>query len=183
MNQAITFDLFVEKLAECEKVFGRKIDNPNENVCLAYQENPINQIASRGDHNDRGKGQSQWKKIDNQNDRQFLYCKRCGRKGSNEAHECKLSWQKIESFKGNSFKKKDKTKVCNDKSSDDNISGAAQFSCDSDGDQYVLIVLECASTSSWYDTWILDTGATQHMTFRRDYVEELLIRVIVVRFT
>ena len=48
--KTITFDLLVEKLVEREKAFGRKIDNPNENVCLACQENPINKIASSGDH-------------------------------------------------------------------------------------------------------------------------------------
>ena len=36
--KTITFDLLVEKLAEREKAFRRKIDYPNENVCLAYQE-------------------------------------------------------------------------------------------------------------------------------------------------
>lgn len=118
--KTITFDLLVEKLVEREKAFGRKIDNTNKNVCFSHKEKPLNKISSRGGYNDRGKGRGQWRKNDNLNDRQHLYCKRCGRKGSHEAHECKLSWDKI--------KQKDKTKVYNnDKHSDDKIPGATQF--------------------------------------------------------
>ena len=28
------------------------------------------------------------------------------------------------------------------------------------------------SFSSWYDSWVLDTGATCHMTFRRDLFDQ-----------
>lgn len=35
--KTITFDQLVEKLAERENAFGRKIDNTSENVCLAHE--------------------------------------------------------------------------------------------------------------------------------------------------
>jgi len=164
----ITFDSLVKKIAEREKDFGKKTapQSSEEAVCLAHREKNLAQESSRGRGGRRGRGRifrgrggrhSQGEKSD-------LHCICCKRDGSHDAFTCKLPWDRIKQERN---QPKGKT---NDKEK-----GKAPESAH-------YVVAHCnvgvnedlfnASLASWKNGWLLDSGATCHMTFRRDFFEE-----------
>ena len=164
----ITFDTLVKKSAEREKAFGKRIASKSseEAVCFAYKEKHPVQDSSRGRGGRRGRGRyfrggggrhSQGEKAD-------LHCIRCKRNGSHDASTCKLPWDKIEQQRN---QQKGKT--------DDTDKGKALESAH-------YVVAQCnigvnedlfnASLASWKNDWLLDLGATCHMTHRKYFFEE-----------
>jgi hypothetical protein len=94
--------------------------------------------------------------------KQILQCHRCGNVG-HTSNNSRTPWKKISEKKE---KTKDKDKKPPEK---DNPLESAHY-----------VVAHCnlgieevfsTSFSSWNDTWLLDIGATCHMTFRKDFFE------------
>jgi len=86
------------------------------------------------------------------------------RNGSHDASTCKLPWEKIEQQRN---QKKGKT--------NDTDKGKALESTHYVVAQYNIGVNEDlfnASLASWKNDWLLDSGATCHMTHRKDFFEE-----------
>ena len=114
---------------------------------------------SKGDCSKRGRRRRNFKGRggrNNFNKRSYLQCKRCGKTG----HTSDQFWASWDSIKDKHNQNKD----------------------DQDASKYFdsCIVAHCnlgfnemTSLSSYKDCWLLDTGATSHMTFRKDCFEEL----------
>jgi len=95
----------------------------------------------------------------NPHEKTNIHCDRCRKNGSHEENTCRIPWDKIKDKKD---KKEDKGKAS------DMVKGKALESAHS-------IVAHCnigvtedlfnTSFSSWRDVWLLETGATCHMTF------------------
>ena len=107
----------------------------------------------RGRRNFRGRGGK-----NNSSKRSDLKCKHCGKIG-HIADQCWASWDSI--------KDRHNQKKCDNKNQD------ASKSSDSVVAHCNLGINEMTSLSSYTDCWLLDTGATSHMTFRKDCFEEL----------
>ena len=82
-------------------------------------------------------------------------CKRCGKTG-HTSDQCWASWDSI----------KDKHNQKKDDQDASKYSSCIVAHCN-------LGINEMTSLSSYKDCWLLDTSATSHMTFRKDYFEEL----------
>ena len=88
--------------------------------------------------------------------RSNLQCKHCGKTG-HTSDQCWASWDSI----------KDK----HNQNKDDQ--DASKFSDSCIVAHCNLGINEMTSLSFYKDCWLLDTGATSHMTFRKDCFEEL----------
>eukprot|EP00253_Pinus_taeda_P032022 PITA_32022 len=137
-----------------------------EVVCLAHKEKHPAQDSSRGKGGRRGRGRyfrgrggrhSQGQKVD-------LHCIRCKRNGSHDASTCKLPWDKIEQQRNQQKGKTDDTDK--DKAPKSAHSVVAQCNIGVNEDLYN------ASLASWKNDWLLDSGATCHMTHRKDFFDE-----------
>jgi hypothetical protein len=84
--------------------------------------------------------------------------------GSHEATDCRVPWEKI--------KEKQNQKEDRDKTSEPVEGKALAHYVVSHCNIGVIEDLFNASLSFWEDAWLLDTGATSHMTFRRDFFED-----------
>ena len=104
-----------------------------------------------GRRNFRGRGGR-----NNSSKRSYLKCKRCGKIG-HTADQCWASW---DSIKDKHNQKKDDAS----KSSDSTHCIIAHCN---------IGINEMTSLLSYKYCWLLDTGATSHMTFRKDCFEEL----------
>ena len=93
--------------------------------------------------------------------RSYLKCKRCGKIG-HSADQCWASWDSIKG--GHNQKKDDNENQDASKSSDSAHCIVAHCN---------LGINEMTSLSSYKDCWLLDTGETSHMTFRKDCFEEI----------
>eukprot|EP00253_Pinus_taeda_P028857 PITA_28857 len=137
-----------------------------EVVCIAHREKNLAQDSLRGRGGRRGRGRNfrGRRGRHSQGEKSNLHCIRCKRGGSHDASTCKLPWDKIEHERN---QPKGKT---NDKEK-----GIAPKSAH-------YVVAHCnirvnedlfnASLASWKNDWFLDSGATCHVTFRRDFFEE-----------
>jgi hypothetical protein len=135
----------VEKIAECEKDFEKKTIYPTgEIACFAQKGKNQSHDSYRGEGS--------------KSERSDLHCVHCGKNG-HEAKTCRIPWEKI---KEKQEQKEEKGKALE----------SAHF-----------VIAHCniginedlfkTSFSSWRDAWLLDTGATCHMNFWRDFFEEL----------
>ena len=164
----ITFDSLVKKFAEREKAFGKKTapQSSEEVVCLAHKEKNLSQDSSRGRSGHRGRGRNFRGRGDrhSQGEKSDLHYIRYKRDGSRDASTCKLPWDKIEQERN---QPKDKTK--------DKEKGKAPESTHYVLAHYNIGVNEDlfnASLASWKNDWLLDSGATCHMTHRKYFFEE-----------
>ena len=154
--KAMTFETLVEKIAEREKEFGKESKPNEETFCLAQKWHKSKEEFAKDENRSRGQGRGQRGQyrgrggIFNQGEKNFY---RCG-KTCHFASYCRNSWDKI-------VNKKEQVQ---DKGNDQgNPSESAHCN---------LGIEEAFSTLfSWNDTWLLDTGATCHMTFRKDFFE------------
>ncbi len=164
----ITFDSLVKKFAEREKAFGKKTppESFEEVMCLAHKEKHLAQDSFRGRGGHRGRGRYFRGRggRHSQGEKAYLHCVCCKRNGSPDASTCKLPWDKIEQQR---IQRKGKT--------NDTDKGKAPESTH-------YVVAQCnigvnedlfnASLASWKNDWFLDSGATYHMTHRKDFFEE-----------
>eukprot|EP00253_Pinus_taeda_P014298 PITA_14298 len=171
--KSIMHDVKSTKFVEREKAFGKKTapESSEEAVYLAHKEKHPTQDSSRGRGGRRGRGRyfrgrggrhSQGEKAD-------LHCIRCKRNGSHDASTCKLPWDKIEQQRN---QQKGKT--------DDTYKGKAPESAHYVVAQFNIGVNEDlfnASLASWKNDWLLDSGATCHMTHRKDFFEDFIDNV------
>ena len=111
---------------------------------------------SKGDCSKKGRGRINFRGRGSRSKRSDLQCKRCGKTG-HTSNQCWASWDSI----------KDKH---NQKKDDQD---ASKFSDSCIVAHCNLGFNEMTSLSSYKDCWLLDTGATSHMTFRKDCFEEL----------
>ena len=174
--KAMTFDTLVDKIVEREKSFGKQESfstSTIETLCLAQKAQKPRGESSRFDNNHRDRGSRPFrgreghyhqgdKQQDDrrpkhfQNDKQSLKCYMCGKLGHTSSH-CHPPWDKISEKKEQQPPNKGKPPE---------YANYIVAHCN-------LSINEVFSTSfaSWEDTWILDTGDTCHMTFRRDFFE------------
>ena len=140
-----------------------------EAAYLAHREKSHAPDSSRGRGGRRGRGRRNFtERGGRQADKSNLHCTRCNRDG-HDASKCRTPWNKIEQHRN-----QDKGKT-NDKDK-----GKAPESA-----HYVLAHcnngvtedLFDVSFTSWRDDWLLDSGATCHMTFRKDFFEEFTDKV------
>jgi hypothetical protein len=96
----------------------------------------------------------------NQGDRSNLHCTRCKKNGSHEADDCRVPWDKIKEDRHN--KKEDKGKTSEPTKGNPPESAHYIVSHCNIG---VTEDLFNTSYTPWRDAWLLDTGATSHMTF------------------
>ena len=145
---SIVGDVLTSKETWFRKI--KKSSEPGEES-IGFVQNTKNRFKdpSKGDCSKRGRG-------GRNNSRKGSKCKRC-RKTGHTSDQCWASWESIKDMH-------------NQKTHDQNASKSSD-SC---------IVAHCnlgfnemTSLSSYKDCWLLDTGATSHMTFRKDCFEEL----------
>ena len=164
----ITFESLVKKFAEREKAFRKKIalESSEENVHLAHKEKHPAQDSTRGRGGRRGRGRyfrgrggrhPQGEKAD-------LHCIRCKRNGSHDASTCKLPWDKIEQRRNQQKGKTDDTDKGKAPESAHYIEAQCNIGVNED--------LFNTSLASWKNDWLLDSGATCHMTHRKDFFED-----------
>ena len=96
-----------------------------------------------------------------QGEKSNLHCIRCNRDRSHDASTCKFPWDKIEQER-NQAKGKTNEK---DKGKAPETAYSVVAHCNIGVNEDLLN----ASLSSWKNYWLLDLGATCHMTFRRDF--------------
>lgn len=163
--KSFNFDTLVEKIAKCEKAFGKKktIQSNVEIACLAHKEKKKINDSSRGDSrresNKRGHGRRQFRGRGgrhNQGERPHRHGTRCNI-NVHEARCCWITWEKISERQE---QKQDKAKA-------------------PESAHYIVAhcnigVNELFNTSfaSWRDAWLLDTSATCHMIVQRGYFED-----------
>jgi hypothetical protein len=167
--KSITFDTLVEKVAKREKDFGKKsAQSIGENMHLAPKGKNQSHNSSRGEGSKRGRGRKNLKGrgVDTAKVRDLIFivivAERMGhmKQRHAESHGRRSKTNRIK-------KKTSKTS--------DLEKGKAPKSSH-------YIVAHCnvgvtedlfnTSFASWTDAWLLDTGATCHMTFRRDFFED-----------
>jgi hypothetical protein len=94
-----------------------------------------------------------------------LHCTLCRRNGSHEATNCKFPWDKIKEDIQNHKENKGKTsELAKGKAPTHYIVSHCNIG--------VTEELFNTSFPSWRDAWLLDIGATSHMTFKRDRFED-----------
>jgi hypothetical protein len=96
----------------------------------------------------------------NQGDRSNLRCTHCKKNGSHEANECKVPWENIKEDK--QTKKENKSKPL------EPIKGKPPKSSHYIVSHFNIGVTKYLFNTSytpWRDAWLLETGATSHMTF------------------
>eukprot|EP00253_Pinus_taeda_P012451 PITA_12451 len=166
--KSIVHDIKSTKFAEREKAFGKKtiFESSKETVCLANKEKYPAQNSTRGRGGRRGRGRyfrgrggrnSQEEKAD-------LHCIRCKRNGSHDASTCKLPWDKIEQRRNQQKGKIDDTDKGKAPESAHYIEAQCNIGVNED--------LFNTSLASWKNDWLLDSGATCHMTHRKDFFED-----------
>eukprot|EP00253_Pinus_taeda_P029725 PITA_29725 len=164
----ITFDSLVKRFVEREKAFGKKTapESSKETVCLAHKEKHPTQDSIRGRGGRRGRGRyfrgkggkhSQGEKAD-------LHCIRFKRNGSHDASTCKLPWDKIEQKRNQQKGKTDDTDKGKAPESTHYVEAQCKIGVNED--------LFNASLDSWKNDWLLDSGATYHMTHRKYFFED-----------
>eukprot|EP00253_Pinus_taeda_P031134 PITA_31134 len=164
----ITFDSLVKKFVEREKAFGKKTvpESSEDTVCLANKEKYPAQESTRGRGGRRRRGRHfrgrgarhpQGEKAD-------LHCIRCKRNGSHDASTCKLPWDKIEKRRNQQKGKTDDTDKGKAPESAHYIEAQCNIGVNED--------LFNTSLASWKNDWLLDSGATCHMTHRKDFFED-----------
>ena len=168
----ITFDSLEKKFTKREKAFGKKTTPLyfEEVVCFTHREKNHSQDSSsrggrrgRGRRNFRGRGGRQ-----TQSEKSDLHCIHCN-KYWHDASTCKLPWERIEQ----------KINQENGKTHDRDKGKALESA------HYVLAhcnieVIEDlfnASLTCWRNVWLLDSGATCHMNFRKYFFEEFTDKV------
>eukprot|EP00253_Pinus_taeda_P016613 PITA_16613 len=166
--KSIMHDIKSTKFAEREKAFGKKTtpESSKETVCLAHKEKHPAQDSTRGRGGRRGRGRyfrgrggrhSQGEKAD-------LQCIRCKINGSHDASTCKLPWDKIEQKRNQQKGKTDDTDKGKAPESAHYIEAQCNIGVNED--------LFNTSLASWKNDWLLDSGATCHMTHRKDFFED-----------
>lgn len=133
-------------------------------MCIAQKGKNVAYDSSRGESSNHGRGRRNHRGRggrSNQGDREErnnLHCIRCDRRG-HEANTCRTPWDKIKEQEQDKNKKPESTH---------------------------FIVAHCNTTienlcntsfASWQDAWLIDTGASCHMSFRRDFFEELNTKI------
>jgi hypothetical protein len=176
----VTFDSLSELLAQHSKSFGKQKQS-GEDLLFTKAEsskgrgkqnfgNFQNHSSNRG--HGRGRGQGRGRSNFNQQNfqsnppnnnaqsgrgRNFsqVRCKRCLRMG-HYASNCLTSNDQLPKFK---------------QTSNSNSQQSAQYAEDQDyqDDQYEYVFTTVQQEDSFENDWILDTWATQHMTYRKDY--------------
>jgi hypothetical protein len=101
--KSITFDKLVEKVAECEKTFGKKsTHSTGETMCLAQKGKSQPHDSSRGEYNKRGCGRNTFRGrgVDTTKVRDPIFIvPRCKKNGSHEANDYRVPWEKIKEYK------------------------------------------------------------------------------------
>ena len=105
---------------------------------------------------ERGRGRRNFRGRGGKNKRSDLQCKSCGKTG-HTSNQCWASW---DSIKDNHNQKKDDSKN-QDASKSSDSAHCIVAHCN-------LRINEMTSLSSYTECWLLDTGATSHMTFIKD---------------
>ena len=164
----ITFDSLVKTFVEREKAFGKKIapQSSEEAMCLAHKENNLAQDSSRGRGGRRGRGRYFRGKggRHSQGEKSDFHCIRCKRNGSHDASSCKLPWHKIEQQRNQPKGKINDTNKGKAPESTHYVVAQCNIGVNED--------LFNASLASSKNDWLLDLGATCHMTHRKDCFEE-----------
>ena len=111
---------------------------------------------------ERGRGRRKFRGRGGRNKRSDLQCKRCGKTG-HTSDKCWASW---DSIKEKHYHKKDDSKN-QDASKSSNSTHCIVAHCN-------LGINEMTSLSSYKDCWLLDTGVTSHMTFRKIVLNNLM---------
>jgi len=93
-----------------------------------------------------------------------LHCICYKRNGSHDASTCKLPWEKIEQQRNQQKGKTDDTNEGKAPESTHYVVAQRNIGVNED--------LFNASLASWKNDWLLDLGATCHMTHRKDFFEE-----------
>ena len=99
-----------------------------------------------------------------QGEKADLHCIRCKRNGSHDASTCKLPWDKIEQRRNQQKGKTDDTDKGKAPESAHYIEAQCNIGVNED--------LFNTSLASWKNDWLLDSGATCHMTQRKDFFED-----------
>ena len=108
----------------------------------------------KGESIKRGRGRRNFRGRGGRNKRSNLQCKHCGKTG-HTSDQCWASWDSIKDKHNQKKYDQDASK-----SSDSCIVAHCN-----------LGINEMTSLSYYKDCWLLDTGATSHMTFRKDCFE------------
>eukprot|EP00253_Pinus_taeda_P020188 PITA_20188 len=166
--KSIMHDIKSTKFVEREKDFGKKTspESSEETACLDHKEKYPAEDSTRGRGGRRGRGRyfrgrggrhSQGEKAD-------LHCIRGKRNGSHDASTCKLPWDKIEQRRNQQKGKTDDTDKGKAPESDHYVEAQCNIEVNED--------LFNTSLSSWKNDWLLDSGATCHLTHRKEFFED-----------
>jgi hypothetical protein len=101
-----------------------------------------------------------------------IHCTYCERNGSHEATNCRVPWEKIKERRN---QKEDRGKT-SEPTKGKVITHYTVSHCNIG----VTDDLFNTSFASWRDAWLLDTGATSHMKFRREFFKDFHDNVDVV---
>ena len=92
-----------------------------------------------------------------------MHCIHCKRNGSHDASTCKLPWDKIEQQRNQQKGKTNDTDKGKPRESAHYVVAQCNIGVNED--------IFNASLASWKNYWLLDSGATCHMTHRKDFFE------------